>query len=201
MHEYEQRLENLKMRDNKDTEEEKVPQEILKTLDVFDIKLDADVFKEKGNQQVKEQKYELAIECYSKAIQVYNKDPAYFCNRALCHLKLNNFKECLDDCNQSIVLDPTLAKAYYRRMQSYEALGENMLAIKDIQKVIELDPKCQKFKTDYDRIHNNIKKEESEKEKQKIKWKKSSTAQEINFVDKAPHLRSKVFIHNFCSSK
>lgn len=194
MHEYEQRLENLNVHDNKDTEKgEKEPTEVLfKTLDTNELKLNADVFKENGNQQVKNQKFELAVQCYSKAIQIYNKDPAYFCNRALCYLKLNQFKECVDDCTIAITMDPKLNKAYYRRMQSYESLGENILAIKDCQKVMELEPKCQKFKTDYDRIHNNIKKEEIEKEKPKIKWRKSATATEVDFKDKSPHLRSKV---------
>ena len=165
---------------------------MFKSLGVFDVKLDADVFKEKGNTLVKSQNYEQAIEFYTKAIQVYNKDPVYFCNRALCYLKTNQLKECVEDCGKSIELDANYDKAYYRRMQAYEALDQNILAVKDCLKVMELLPTPQKFKVDYDRLHNNIKMEENERENQKIKWRKSVTAKQTQFVQKAPHLRSKV---------
>lgn len=51
----------------------------------------ANTEKEKGNDCVKLKDFEQGIFFYTNAIQIYNLEPIYFANRALCYLKLNKF--------------------------------------------------------------------------------------------------------------
>lgn len=119
---------------------------------------EADKLKEQGNAAVKRQKWQEAIQFYTNAIELYDKEPAYYCNRALCYFKLNDHPACIKDCSRVIKLDENYQKAYFRRMQSQEALGEFILAFKDIQKVIELSSESEKskFHNDYNRLYNRI---------------------------------------------
>ena len=47
---------------------------------------EAEQFKQKGNELMKEQKFEEAITCYTKAIEIDNRNAVYYCNRFV-----NNF--------------------------------------------------------------------------------------------------------------
>jgi len=42
---------------------------------------EAESLKRQGNDHMKEEKYDKAIECYSKAIAIDNENAAYHCNR------------------------------------------------------------------------------------------------------------------------
>ena len=54
----------------------------------------AEEFKNKGNELFSDKKFELAIQEYSKAIE-NSKPPqsaAYYCNRALCYIKMESYE-------------------------------------------------------------------------------------------------------------
>lgn len=123
-----------------------------------ELKIEADVLKESGNDFVKKQNYQEAIDMYTKAIQLYNREASYFANRSLCYLKYNKYAECIQDCSCAIDLDETYWKAYSRRMQAYESLGHFILAFRDCQRVLELssDKNKHNWHEHYDRLHNKI---------------------------------------------
>ncbi|KAH8371062.1 hypothetical protein KR093_006028 [Drosophila rubida] len=118
----------------------------------------ANDIKDRGNNYVKQADYERAIETYTEAVEVYPYDPIYFINRALCHLKLERYGNCVDDCESAIALDKTCVKAYYRRMQANESLGNNMEALKDCTTVLTLDPKNIDAKRSLERINDRLRK-------------------------------------------
>uniref|UniRef100_A0A182QEZ6 RNA-polymerase II-associated protein 3-like C-terminal domain-containing protein n=1 Tax=Anopheles farauti TaxID=69004 RepID=A0A182QEZ6_9DIPT len=98
----------------------------------------AEVLKERGNKQCKLGNYQEAIELYTQAIETYGNNAAYYSNRALCYMNLEQYDECLADCRIAIEKDPKYIKAYYRRMQAYERLGENEQAIAECRQILQL---------------------------------------------------------------
>lgn len=74
----------------------------------------ADEKKAEGNAKFVEKDWRGAIESYSDAIELNNKDPALYSNRAAAYLNILNCSAALKDCEKAIALDPTFIKAYVR---------------------------------------------------------------------------------------
>lgn len=130
--------------------------EPMEELDEEGLKLEADTYKQKGNNFVKLQDYDNAIHFYTKAIQLYDKDPLYHSNLALCYLRKERYNDCISECNAALKLSPTLSKAFFRRAQAYECLSENQSAIDDMMRVIELEPKVIAHKRDLERLQKRL---------------------------------------------
>ncbi|XP_017045278.2 RNA polymerase II-associated protein 3 isoform X2 [Drosophila ficusphila] len=118
----------------------------------------ANDIKDRGNSYVKLAEYDRAIETYSEAINVYSQDPIYYINRALCYLKQERYDLCVEDCEAAISLDKLCVKAYYRRMQANESLGNNMEALKDCTTVLAIEPKNIEAKKSLARINDRLRK-------------------------------------------
>jgi hypothetical protein len=103
---------------------------------------------------------------------------------------LEKFNECVEDASRAIDLDVNMSKAYYRRMTAYEKIGETLRALQDCQKWMTLAPDDQTAKVAYDRLHNKILEDKKQAERKRIKWSKID--EEVNFIEKAAHLQSKV---------
>jgi tetratricopeptide (TPR) repeat protein len=102
--------------------------------------------KAEGNKHFKESRYEKAIECYTRALQVVT-DPKersiIHSNRAACYNQLRLYDEVVNDCNQSISLEPNNVKSLLRRGYALEALDKHKRALEDFKRVLELDPTAQ----------------------------------------------------------
>lgn len=44
-----------------------------------------------GNKLVQEKKWDRAIECYTRAIELFKNDAIYYANRGLCYLKKEKY--------------------------------------------------------------------------------------------------------------
>jgi len=87
----------------------------------------AEEFKVKGNEFFKHAKFAEAVEFYTKAIDTHSDSPKaapYYTNRAMSHLKMENYGLALEDAKTSIRLDPSFVKGYYREGSSHLALGK-----------------------------------------------------------------------------
>ena len=102
-------------------------------------KLQADVFKEKGNKACKHKKYQEAVELYTKALDLY-ESAIYYTNRSFAKLKLGNPQDALNDANRAIKLDKDYTKSYNRRADAYFALGSYQCALEDYRKVDNVYP-------------------------------------------------------------
>uniref|UniRef100_A0A0A1X9F5 RNA polymerase II-associated protein 3 n=1 Tax=Zeugodacus cucurbitae TaxID=28588 RepID=A0A0A1X9F5_ZEUCU len=118
----------------------------------------ANEIKDRGNKFVKLGEYEKAINEYTNAIDIFPEDPVYFCNRALCYLKMERYNECIEDCEQAIEIDSLSVKAYYRRMQANEYLGNDMDALKDCTTVLMIEPKNSEANKSLERINERLRK-------------------------------------------
>ena len=96
--------------------------------------------KEKGNSFFKSGKWEDAVECYTKGLQLDSLNAVLFANRAMALLKLQKYGAAITDCDCSIELDQSYTKAYARRATAHLKLGQKTKARDDFKKVLEHEP-------------------------------------------------------------
>ena len=87
-------------------------------------KKEADQLREKGNNAFKNGKLKEALDHYARAIDLWPNDHRYFCNRALCHLKLGKPRNALEDCQKCLYLKPDYSKALQRKAWALRELVE-----------------------------------------------------------------------------
>ena len=88
-------------------------------------------------------KFEQSVDMYSEAILCKiapGKKSIIYCNRALAQLKLENNAIALYDACESIKLDPTNPKGFYRRGQAYTAMRQLKNAVADFKTVCKMQP-------------------------------------------------------------
>ncbi|XP_041358978.1 small glutamine-rich tetratricopeptide repeat-containing protein alpha-like [Gigantopelta aegis] len=108
-------------------------------------KQEAEDWKNKGNDFMKNNKFSDALECYAKAINLDGKTAVYYCNRAAAYSKLNKPQLAIDDCNLALTIDPSYSKAYGRLGIAYTAINDHESARECYRKALELDPDNQSY--------------------------------------------------------
>ena len=78
----------------------------------------AEQFKQMGNQLLKEEKYEEAIEKYSLGISVCKDSKANYLNRALAYMKLGKYKRTIKDCSRILELAEIFEEGFTRSRDS-----------------------------------------------------------------------------------
>ncbi|CAI0395583.1 unnamed protein product, partial [Linum tenue] len=102
----------------------------------------AEALKSQGNKALQLKRYYDAIELYSCAIALCEKNAVYYCNRAAAYTQVQKYAEAIRDCLKSIEIDPSYSKAYSRLGFVYYAQGNYRDAIdKGFNKALQLDPK------------------------------------------------------------
>lgn len=96
--------------------------------------------KDKGNDLFKEGKYEAAINRYTTAIALDPYNAILPANRAMALIKVQRYGAAIQDCDTALGLDNTYIKAFARRASAKHALGKLKEAMKDYERVRELQP-------------------------------------------------------------
>lgn len=86
------------------------------------MKEEALKFKDQGNLFLKEQKYQEAIDAYTRAIELDGSNPIFYSNRAQVHIKMESYGLAIADCDAALAVDSGFVKAYYRKGVSLMAL-------------------------------------------------------------------------------
>lgn len=113
---------------------------------------------------MQQKNWDKAIECYTRAIELYKDDAIYYANRSLCYLKKEKYTfsklkkktfiiltnsfcyfvlrlhEAEADCTLALQLDPTYVKALQRRSCALEGLGSLRRAACDLGGILRLEP-------------------------------------------------------------
>ncbi|XP_053614777.1 RNA polymerase II-associated protein 3-like isoform X2 [Plodia interpunctella] len=118
---------SLDSKKSRDTKQEKLREE-------------AQYEKERGNAFVKLEKWDDAISCYSRAIELVKDDAIYYANRGLCYLKKDSLHQAESDCTEALRLDARYVKALQRRAAARERLGSLRAASRDLADVLRLEP-------------------------------------------------------------
>ncbi|XP_072369328.1 E3 ubiquitin-protein ligase TTC3 isoform X2 [Scyliorhinus torazame] len=86
-------------------------------------------YRNRGNDEFKNENYEAAVNWYSKAIDLRSDNELLYGNRALCLLRIENYMKALGDGKRAIVLKPNWPKGHYRLCDALFSLGEHKRAI------------------------------------------------------------------------
>lgn len=112
------------------THDEEEPREEVKDTtgktEVTDV-TEAQEIKEQGNTFFKDKEYQLAIECYEKALAKFpvdSKEQLAICyaNIGACYFQLEQYQESVDSSTKAIELNPRYMKARLRRCNANEKL-------------------------------------------------------------------------------
>ena len=99
--------------------------------------------KDLGNDCFKQQKYDEAIAYYTKAIKYDDEDKdvhILYSNRAMAHLKLENWQSAEDDASKCIHHNRTFTKGFFRRALARKNSGKLTDALTDLNTVLVLEP-------------------------------------------------------------
>ncbi|KAI5620113.1 small glutamine-rich tetratricopeptide repeat-containing protein beta, partial [Silurus asotus] len=107
----------------------------------------AEQLKNEGNNHMKEENFSSALECYSKAVHLDQRNAVLFCNRAAAHSKLGNYTEVIGDCERAIAIDPSYSKAYGRMGLALATMSKFSEAITYFKKALVLDPENDTYKS------------------------------------------------------
>jgi import receptor subunit TOM70 len=94
----------------------------------------ATTLKTRGNKLYGAKKYKEAVACYTKALEVAEKEEAvFYSNRAACYQNMSppNYEQVVKDCDSALRLDSGYVKALNRRATAFEALGRDEEALRD----------------------------------------------------------------------
>ncbi|NXU49064.1 FKBP4 isomerase, partial [Turnix velox] len=137
------------------------------------------IVKERGTQYFKDGKYKLAALQYKKIVSWLEHESglsdeedtkakslrlAAHLNLAMCHLKLKEYSQALENCNKALELDSNNEKGLFRRGEAHLAVNDFELARGDFQKVIQIYPSNKAAKVQLVTCQQKIR-EQHEKEK------------------------------------
>lgn len=97
--------------------------------------------KDEGNKYFNLNKFDSAIQSYSKAIALNPNVPTYYTNRALAYMKNNRFPQAVQDARAALERDSTLVKGHFYLGSSLLELEKTDESIKHLQTAFELAKK------------------------------------------------------------
>jgi len=104
----------------------------------------AEALKQEGNRLFGQQHFNEASQKYTEAVIAAPPDApeaaVYYANRAACMMKMELWKDAVDDCTHALKLKEDYVKALLRRCASYEKTDDMENALLDAKKVAELEP-------------------------------------------------------------
>ena len=92
-----------------------------------------DISKEKGNVAYKGKQWHKAVNFYSEAIKLNEKNATYYSNHAATCLELGRFQQAEEDCSKTINIDKKDVKVYLRRGTAREIFCYYMEAMEDFR--------------------------------------------------------------------
>lgn len=95
-----------------------------------------------GYQCASKEKYDQAIELFTRALRNVPNDHRYWGNRSFCYFQIGAYQRALEDADCAVQLAPTSPKGHYRRAEALAGLKDLVAAEKSFEKVLELDVEC-----------------------------------------------------------
>ncbi|KAK7101607.1 RNA polymerase II-associated protein 3-like [Littorina saxatilis] len=146
--------------------------------------------KNTGNSHLSAGAYEVAVECYSRGIELDPTNALLPANRALALIKMEKYGAAEVDCTSAIALDPLYVKAYLRRAAARVGLQRLEPALEDYNRVLQLEPGNVQAQKETERLRKEIQREKDGPRPEASSLEKISTS-EVKAVYKPPEQRSK----------
>lgn len=109
----------------------------------------AEELKQEANKFMRKKNYLKAIEFYSKALEVTKNNKYIWTNRALAHLKREDYDSCIEDCTRILEYCDVLEDGYtHSRDPCFKAFARRAMAYKekkDYEKALEDAEECLKL--------------------------------------------------------
>lgn len=102
--------------------------------------------KDKGNAALASNKLDEAIQFYTEAINLDDKNAVLYSNRSAAYAKAGQYSNSLEDAEKAIELKPDWGKAFSRKGAALAYLGKLEEAIETYEKGLQLDPNNQQLK-------------------------------------------------------
>lgn len=119
--------------------------------------VEAENFKNQGNDFLKSKDFSKAIEMYTKAIDLNPNNAIYYANRSLAHLRQESFGSALQDGICAVKSDPAYLKGYYRRAAAQMSLGKFKQALSDFEYVSKCRPNDKEAKLKFTECNKIVK--------------------------------------------
>jgi len=119
----------------------------------------ANKLKEEGNELMKANQPDRAVQKYNEAIKL-NRDPVYFCNRAAAYCKLEQFDLAIQDCRTALALDASYSKAYGRMGLALSFQNRYEQAVEAYKKALELEPDNDSYKKNLKIAEDKVREQE-----------------------------------------
>ena len=110
------------------------PEPLDEQVEVDDPKARAMTLKVAGNEAMKNEEYDIAIEKYSEAIDLH-EDATFYCNRAYMYVLTKQHEAAVSDATRAIALKPDYWRAFVRKVQALHHLKRYGDVLATIQEV------------------------------------------------------------------
>jgi len=100
----------------------------------------AEQWKNKGNEYYSQRNWPEAIVAYTKAIDLFPSNHAYYTNRAAAYANSSQWEKSLMDAQKSLQLNSSWVKGHFRSGVAYLELKKYDDAISSLQKACNLEP-------------------------------------------------------------
>lgn len=100
----------------------------------------AEELKKEGNEFMKKEAYQQAVQKYTEAITIDPRSAVYYCNRAAAHTGKGDNEAALSDCKKAVENDRNYSKAYSRMGLTYSKMEKYVQALECYEKALQLDP-------------------------------------------------------------
>ncbi len=101
---------------------------------------EASTYINQGVKDIKEERYDQAIENFKRAIAIDSNYAKAYIDRGFAYSKKGQYDRAIEDYNKAIAIDPKNAKAYNNRGYAYRKKGQYDKAIEDYNKAISIKP-------------------------------------------------------------
>lgn len=110
----------------------------------------------KGNKLVSEQRWEEAVEQYTRAISLDPKNKIFLSNRAVALNALEEYERAEADCKHILSREAKNPKAYFQRALARMGLGKWREAESDIKEVLRHQPDNVKAKEHLEAVKKEV---------------------------------------------
>ena len=104
-------------------------------------------FNQLGTSAIENEKFQDAVDNFTKAINLASSEAEGYINRGRAFLKLDKPDDALADFNEAVLFDPLNASLYYWRAQAWRAKDEHFSMMEDIKLSCEMghEPACLEY--------------------------------------------------------
>jgi len=112
---------------------------------------EAENWKEKGNNFLKQKRYDDAISCYLKAIEIDPSNAVYHSNLSAAFVNIEHFHDGLIHAQKAVNIDPLYDKAHIRKIHCLLALQRGSSARKAIKECQSVLTNANKYTTEIEK--------------------------------------------------